>query len=163
MGEKFCPRQGCYRLIQKTVNSEKRRETPLERWAALAWCFPDVTDSIEGSGPAQLWGFPSQLRQTKAEGWLAACVTRFENSEWEEIKRRKDLRKREAGREPHRWVESGNRQKTGKGVCLGPAPPPPPPPWTRLKCGLGIIGSERQRKIEYTRKLVQIYSACTLE
>ena len=49
-----------------------------------------MTDSIEGSGPVQLWGFPSQLRQTKAEGWLAACVTRFEKSEWEEIKRRKD-------------------------------------------------------------------------
>ena len=65
------------------------------------------------------------LPVTPNESWrerLAACVTRFEKSELEEIKRRKDPAKTGggAGREPHSWVESGNRPKTRKGVCLGP-------------------------------------------
>ena len=71
------------------------------------------------------------LSVTPNESWrerLAACVTRFEKFELEEIKRRKDPAKKGGGGpggQPHSWVESGNRPKTRKGVCLGPPPPPP--------------------------------------
>ena len=71
------------------------------------------------------------LPVTPNESWrerLAACVTRFEKSELEEIKRRKDPAKRRGGWRgtPQLSRVRGNRPKTRKGVCLGPPPPPPP-------------------------------------
>ena len=68
------------------------------------------------------------------------------NPDWEiriggDLKVGKTLRKREAGREPHSWVEPGNSPKTGKGVFLGT------PLEYDSSVGSGKIGSERQRKI----------------
>ena len=90
------------------------------------------------------------------------------NPDWEiwmggDLKVGKTLRKREAGREPHSWVEPGKRPKAGKGGSFGPPPPPTPPSTTQVWVRKNRKWTPKKSNWKYTRKLVQIYSGCTLE
>ena len=99
----------------------------------------DGFDWGEWSGPTMGLSLPDTLK----ENWRVACsmcnLVR-EIRMGGDKKEGKALRKREAGREPHSWVESGHRPKTGWGVCLGT------PPWARLKCGVRKYRKQKPKK-----------------